>query len=152
MKIAVAKRLVAFTACISVLFTFSLASFASAETPVTYIDPNTVITQDNIIDVMKYLGLDVDKLILAPQESGYSSLTVEELQQRVKEAKSQNAQEHETGYYSKDNGINLLSATPTYTKTLTTTTEYSAYKLTYSVNIQYEQLSAGLHIWEKFTR
>ncbi len=98
MKKSIIKNFVVFFASTLLLFTMPLTSFALDQTE--YISPNTLITPSNIIDVMNYLELDVDKLILTPQEDGCSSLTVGDLQRKVEEDKNQNIHSiSKTEYY-----------------------------------------------------
>ena len=147
MKKSIIKNFVVFFASTLLLFTMPLTSFALDQTE--YISPNTLITPSNIIDVMNYLELDVDKLILTPQEDGCSSLTVGDLQRKVEKDKNQNIHSiSKTEYYCQENV--LTRASSIRTKMVYATDEYDPYKLTYSVGIKYEHCNAGTHIWEQF--
>lgn len=147
MKNSIIKKVFVFFASTLLSFTMVLTSSALSQT--NNISPDTVITPSNIIAVMNYLELDVDKLVLAPQENGCSSLTVGELQQKIEEDSHQNVQAiYKTKSYSQEN---ILTRDSTIrTKMVYATDEYDSYKLTYSVGIKYEHCNAGIHIWEQF--
>ena len=126
MKKSIIKNFVVFFASTLLLFTMPLTSFALDQTE--YISPNTLITPSNIIDVMNYLELDVDKLILTPQEDGCSSLTVGDLQRKVEEDKNQNIHSiSKTEYYCQENV--LTRASSIRTRMVYATDEYDPYKL-----------------------
>ena len=123
---------------------FAIPSLAAEDfSSITF---ETVITENNIIDVMDYLGLDSSKLIYGDYENGISSLTVGELQSYIKAAN--NEEPVLVATYSE-----LMPATrasTVMTKMHYATYETSTYKVTFATGIKLEQFNAGLHIWEEF--
>lgn len=146
MKRSIIKKTIACVLSIIMTGIFAIPSFA-AENSSAVITPTTVITEDNIIDVMNYLGLDTDKLIIEPQENGLTSVTVGELQAQI-----ENAQEAEPVISTDTYSVEMppTRASSIKTKMVYTTVETSSYTVTVSVSIQYEQFNAGIRIWEKF--
>ena len=144
MKRSIVKKLMVCVLSVVLTGTFAIPSFAAENSPA--ITPETAITENNIIDVMNYLGLNTDKLILGPQENGLSSLTVGELQGYIEAAKNDAPVYVET--YSEM--MPATRASKVYTKVYYSTFKTNAYTVNFSTGIKLEQFNAGIRIWEEF--
>ena len=146
MKRSMAKKLMACILSVVLTGAFAIPSFAAEDN--SAITPETTITEDNIIDVMNYLDLDTDKLVLEPQENGLSSLTVGELQSYIDDAKNETPVCVEI--YSET--MPATRASEVFSKMYYATFETSTYTVTFETAIEVEQFNAGLHIWEEFIK
>jgi len=70
------------------LFMLSTVSNAFASDKDTKFTNETVITEDNIYDVMKYLGLDESKVVKNPDNYMRADVTIGDLLNAIEEAKS----------------------------------------------------------------
>ena len=72
---------------LTVIFIFSITSLAFASSQKSTIAPDTVITQDNIYDVLKYCGLDPSSNIINSDIPATKEATVRDLKNAIKESK-----------------------------------------------------------------
>ncbi|MDR3626525.1 MAG: hypothetical protein P4L45_06815 [Ignavibacteriaceae bacterium] len=126
---------------ICTLFTVSSVAFAAGATNVS-ITPSTVITQDNIYDVLNYLGIDSSKYTKSSTPLESQITTVQDLKDAIQKFSTENKRILSS---SATNTVLPSANSPMVsgTRSLSQTDAYSTYSLNYSITVTYSGNNSG---------
>jgi len=147
MKFRFNKKLLPVALCMALMLTVFMvpaqAASPTAQAKGTSISPNTVITKDNMNEVLKYLGIDSSNFIQTDESKNSKIETVKDLENAIQQCKKQpsviNSTYSETNVSSVSANSNSAMATANAVGTVMMylTTNCDGYTLTYSVAGQY---------------
>lgn len=122
-----------------VLVSSSVPAFAATESPqgkANPISPSTVITAENIYDVLQYVGID-SKYFTKSETVSSDLVTVKELQEAIAQVESENSKSATYKSFVTPSNPPVINSIPPEPVTLTNEIDHSSYYLDYTVTGSY---------------
>jgi hypothetical protein len=128
--------------CIIVCVSFVSIIPIHAQERGSLISHNTVITEDNIYEVLEYLGIDASNFVRTDAKKASTIFTVKDLEKAIKEFDEQPSEFKEIKYFLGNetdfDGEKYASMRSSGTVMLYSTSDFDGFTLEYSVSGQYD--------------
>jgi hypothetical protein len=141
MKLKFNKKVFPVVLCMALMLITIImpAQAASAAAQTKGFSPNTIVTNDNIKDVLAYLGVDTSKLTIDKTANASRTCTLQELknkiQEELKKDKIEKAIENDSTNSSLIKSMSIMS--PMTSQNFSMTDKFSGFSLVYTVSANY---------------